>query len=227
VSGFADDAKREGDWADDPREDAPAPPARPAHFWPLFDGAAAHSECFADARDYVLGRGLELRTVKAAGVGACTRGDWAGRIIVPITSPEGGWLWHVGRAWSPAAVRPYMYPRGARKGLLYNASALARESDEPVLVVEGVFDALAHWPDAVAVLGKPTEEHIEALAAARRPVCVVLDGDAWREGEALAMRLQLEGQRAGHVKLGPRQDPDEVSRAEMRARARKSLGLAA
>jgi DNA primase len=107
---------------------------------------------------------------------------------------------------------------------MFNHATLLKETDTPAIIVEGVFDAIAFWPDAVAVLGKPTPAQVYALASARRPIAVVLDGDAWEEGEMLALKLRFEGQRAGSVHLPPRVDPDEVDRDWLRAEARSSLG---
>jgi DNA primase len=145
-------------------------------------------------------------------------------VVVPILSPDGEWLGHVGRSWQKDAELPYLYGKGLqRRETLYNAAALNVQTDKPVMVVEGVLDALALWPDAVAVLGKPSEPQIWALADAARPVAVVLDGDAWSEGEALAMTLRLEGQRAGSVRLPPKTDPDEVDRGWLDEEVRRCL----
>jgi DNA primase len=152
-------------------------------------------------------------------LGAVTTGRYGGRVIVPIIGQDGAWLWWVGRSWGPSE-RPYMYPRGARGALLFNHAALLRKTGDPVYVVEGVFDAMALWPEAVSVLGKPNELHLEALSAAQRPVAVVLDGDAWQEGQSVAARLRLRGCVAGSVRLAPREDPDEVSREWLEERAR-------
>ena len=106
---------------------------------------------------------------------------------------------------------------------MFNEAALAEVTDEPALVVEGPFDALAYWPQAVAVLGKPTEPQMLTLLRAVRPVVVVLDGDAWQEAEMLAWRLRFEGQRAGWVRLPPMVDPDEVDPAWLREEARRAI----
>jgi DNA primase len=107
----------------------------------------------------------------------------------------------------------YCYPRGMnRDGLLYNAPALQEQTARPCYIVEGSLDALALWPDAVAVLGKPLKSQLRILAAAKRPLVVALDGDAWNEGQALAWTLQSLGVRAASVRLPPKTDPDEVPR---------------
>jgi len=91
------------------------------------------------------------------------------------------------------------------------------------MVVEGVFDALALYPNAVAVLGKASEAQMEALQESKRPVVIVLDGDAWQEGWAMAARLKFKGQRAGSVRLPPKLDPDEVDPAWLQEEVKKAL----
>lgn len=196
----------------------------PEGFLPLAEEPGWSALVTEPARTYLRGRGLGPKLWQAASIGACVQGFWAGRVIVPVFGDGCDWLGWVGRAWTKHADVPYLYPRGMRKGLLlYNQATLAVETDVPALVVEGVFDALALWPDAVALLGKASEEQIGALLMANRPVVVVLDGDAWIEGWALAMRLRLDGARAGAVRLPPGRDPDEVSSGWLRMAARESL----
>lgn len=158
-------------------------------------------------------RGVTDRVIKAAGIGACASGMYGGSIIVPMYDRVDmrklvGW---VARAWKDGTEQPYTYAPGMRRGaILYNASVLDVETDVPALVVEGTFDTFPFWPDAVAVLGKLSPDQMDILLTSKRPLAVVMDGDAWREGEALALHLKLEGVRSGSVKLPPRIDPDEM-----------------
>lgn len=187
----------------------PRPEMRlPGGFITLGTHPGLSAEVCRPAREYLAGRGVGPNLAALAGIGCVP--DW-GRVVVPIHGPDGGLRGWVARAYVPTD-RTYLYPKGfSRADTLYNEAALDVESDEPVMVVEGVFDALATWPVGVAVLGKPSGWQTARLAAARRPVAVVLDGDAWREGWALAMHLRLQGQTAGCVRLPPGADPDEVS----------------
>jgi hypothetical protein len=149
----------------------------------------------------------------ATGIGACATGPYAGRVIIPIFDEDDRtWLGWVGRTWYPSD-KAYTYPKGMNRGnMLYNPRALREDTDEPLLVVEGVFDAIWLWPNAVAVLGKASELQMEALATCNRPVVIVLDGDAWMEAYAMMQRLRLHGRVAGYVRLPPKLDPDEVPR---------------
>jgi DNA primase len=171
---------------------------------------------FQEARDYLLRRGFPPTIWEHANIGAVPDGFYGGRIVVPIEAddPDRTWLGWVARDYTGQADRKYLYPKGMLRGsILYQHRVLHVVTDEPAILVEGVFDALPYPDHAVAGLGKPSKWHVEALAEAKRPIAVALDGDAWREAEALALRLQLRGCRAGFVHLPPKQDPCELARA--------------
>jgi DNA primase len=110
-----------------------------------------------------------------------------------------------------------------RERNVFNAAALAVDTDDPLLVVEGTFDALPYWPDVVALLGKPSEGQIGLLLTACRPLVVALDGDAWLESEMLAARLELDGARATWLKLPPKRDPGDLEPARVVAAARRAV----
>jgi hypothetical protein len=180
-----------------------------------------------DARTYLRSRGLADEEVwEAAHLGCCIDGRYSGRIVIPVLSPTDDWWGWVSRAWVKKADRPYLNASGMElgsKGMLYNHVALEEDTDQPVLVMEGAFDALAYWPRAVAVLGKPTRAQVLSLRDTARPVVIVLDGDAWEEAEMLALTLRLEGKHAGWVRLPPCVDPDEVDPEWLYERAYESL----
>ena len=196
----------------------------PDGFLELGRGDGATALCCAPARKYLTKRGIAPETVLRAGIGCVLAGRYANRIVAPV-KVGGEWRGWIARDFTGKAERKYMNARGPWRGdLVYNAAGLAVETDEPFLIVEGVFDALPFGADAGALLGKPTESQIALIAMeARRPVVVVLDGDAWEEGWALAMRLRLDGVRAGSVRLPAKLDPDQVSVEWARNQARLSL----
>ena len=195
---------------------------QPDCFYDLSQEPGRTSLDCAPFRKYVFTR-MSERVLSQTHVGACLAGNMDGRVIVPMFANDGTtWCWYVGRTINPGVSKKYLYPRGSRKGIIYNHAALLVETDEPVIVTEGCFDVFPFWPNAVALLGKVTEEQYEALLVARRPVCVVLDGDAWQEGAMLALRLQMCGQRATALKLEPKKDPDDCVE-EVRYLARRSF----
>lgn len=202
--------------------------------------------------DYLRRRGVSDFVVTEAQIGAVFEGErmHEGRIFVPILDSDNrtwrGWsarLWDrpksedpwddllglndpapvaLGRKrWTPPK---YLYPSGMdRAHLLYNSAALDDLTDEPLLLVEGVFDALPYYPQAVAFLGKPSEEQVERLMRSERPLVACLDGDAWQIGEMLSMRLRFAGRTAGWVKLPPKEDPGTVDPSWLLTEAERAL----
>jgi len=193
-----------------------------------FDSDDAWTSVFlAEPREYLLRRGIDRRTIVSAGIGACVFGKLAGRIVVPCFDLDGEtWLGYSARDWTNKLELRYKYPYGMqRERFLYNQGALYKDTSDPVLIVEGVFDALPYWPDAVACLGKPGENHKHLLEdeAITRPIAVCLDGDAHEEGWALSERLRLSGRLTGHVQLPPCTDPNTVDREWLRSEARSCI----
>lgn len=210
---------------------------RPPGFWFLFDGGPGSTAgSTAAARRYLTappargGRGLDPAVLRDARVGACVTGPFVGRVVVPVLGTELDedgeevWFGWSSRAWVKDSEVGYKYPAGmALSELIYNPAALHVVTDVPLMVVEGVFDAHALWPNACATLGGTRDPHLVALGEARRPVVMVPDGDAWEKGWIAAMRLRLEGARAGALKLPARVDPDEIPRDVLERAALASL----
>lgn len=202
----------------------------PPEFVSLCSPDGMQSWSLAPAREFLLDRGLAPEAWEAGGIGACASGFLAGRVVVPIRdSADKPWRGWVGRSWvkDPAGSK-YLYAKGMQRAeVLYNADALDLVTSEPVLVVEGVLDAISVGLGcSVAVLGKTSAPQVELLLAANRPVAIVFDGDAWRDGAELALRLQFEGLPAGSVRLPPKRDPDEVDKLALLAAARACIGEA-
>lgn len=174
------------------------------------------------AQKYLASRNVTMEQIERHRIGACVKGRFAERIVVPIYR-AGKLAGYVGRTWYKNHARKYLYNEGFNRAItLYNEEAVYKTTEEPLLVVEGTFDTFPFEGDGVALLGKASPAQMDMLHNARRPVAVVLDGDAWREAAAMAMNLRLGGKRACDLRLPPGVDPDECV-AEVRARARAAF----
>lgn len=210
----------------------------PPETWTPLESDDGQGLVFLRARAYMASRKIEPATIAAAQVGSCYRGLFRDRIVVPVLSRRSDqWLGFVGRTWYNAAETKaaeeasrkrgyeflrYRYPRWPTRGMcLFNERALDAKSDRPVMVVEGVFDALPYWPDVVACLGKPTHDQVRILSQSRRPIVMCLDGDAWEQSYMTALEVGFAGVRTGFVRLPPREDPCSVDREWLRGEADK------
>jgi len=192
---------------------------KPEGYVPLWREPGLNAHVFADARCYLRGRGFGRAIWDAVRIGAVYEGYFEKRIVVPLFKTKKridlvGW---VARDWTGSALRKYLYPQGMdRTETMFEGWRLFEESQEPLMIVEGVFDALPYYGHAIAVLGKPTYGQIELMKKSTRTMIVVLDGDAWETGYALAQKLKLNTNKAAYVKLPAGEDPASVDREWLR-----------
>jgi hypothetical protein len=172
-------------------------------------GGGSSSLAYAPALQFLAKRRVPSEVYIAARVGYARTGQHGRRVIFPVLDADGAWRGWVGRHIGDGVPKYLTAPGMNRRRLFYNDAAV-HDGTDPLLVVEGVFDALRHWPRAAACLGKPTHDQLARLAALRRPIIVALDGDAWREGLAAAESLRFRGADAYAVRLPPTTDPDTL-----------------
>lgn len=206
---------------DEPAQERAVEPAD--GYTPLYERPGFDTLLLDPARAYLEGRGLSPWALREAEVGAAVSGRLAGRVIVPVlgADPLGPWHGWVGRDYTNTMELRYRYSKGMTRDRLWNQRRL--HGDDPVMVVEGVFDGLPYWPAAVALLGKPTKHHLDVFTTptVRASVVVCLDGDAWEEGWTFSLTLAHLGVRAGHVRLPPGEDPCSVDHGWLRAEVEK------
>lgn len=163
---------------------------------------------FAPYVAYLRGRGV-LQAAIEAGAGACLQGrKYHGRIVVPHLE-AGAWRGFVARTIDPENPDRYRTPRGMpRRKMLWNGERLAGAPE--IWVVEGVFDALALWPHAVATYGTGvSEEQLQMLSVWPR-VVVAFDGEAAEDGRLLAFKLKLRGVASAWCRLPVGEDPGKI-----------------
>lgn len=201
------------------------PMEKPEGSYRLWDKDGLESLSLRSARKYLKSRRISRKVWEGADIHACVSGSFSGRVIVPIKfNRHGAWYGFVARDWSNKKTLRYRYPKGMARGkFLFNQEALYVETTEPLLVVEGVFDALPYFPNAVACLGKPSEEQRELMLEATRPLVIAFDGDAHQEGWSLGLWLQFNGMLAASIRLPPKSDPNDVDRKWLVEEARKAI----
>ena len=144
---------------------------------------------------YLLERGLSRETIETFGLGLCTSGLLAGRIVIPIHNSIGQLVAYAGR-WpgQPPEDQPkYKLPNGFRKSLELFNQHRARQADPagPLVVVEGFFGCMAVWQAGhkcvVSTMGSSLsprqEELIVQIAGKNGRVLLMFDEDtAGRKG---------------------------------------------
>ena len=167
--------------------DETAPLALPDEFVPVFDGRRWRMP------RYLTDRGFKPALAQAYGVGCCSAGRYAGRIIIPAYGLEGNLLTFQGRAIDNRQPKYLSAPvkRGQHLLGLHRLRPQMTLSDVArVAVVEGPFDVLgcarAGIP-AVAVLGKTlSARQIVTLQRLEVEVVIMLDAEACDDAARMA-----------------------------------------
>ena len=179
---------------------------------------------------YLGERGLSAATVQSYGLGLCGRGCLRGYIAIPVKNRDGKLVAYIGR-WPgkpPEDKSKYKLPRGFKKRLeLFNIDRAAQVSNEqPLLVVEGVFDCLRlvqlGYPRTVALLGSSLSERQEVLirdAVGEGQVCLMLDADeAGRHGASDAASRLSRSCSVRTLDIGEyRHQPEQLEKTEIEA----------
>ncbi len=215
------------------RAEAAKEAARPPEgFYYLEEEPARSAYSCRPAFEFLEKRGVTAEKRAKWKIGVSMQGRFSNRVIIPVLDAQGAWVGFVGRSWVKKASMPYLYPRGFSRGeILFNQEAVLKKTDEPLLVVEGCFDAISLGEDAVAVLGSPSWAHQTWLLQADRPVVLVLDCDVWQRAFVLAMNLRMakaamgKNPAIGLVRCPPGLDPDQLDPEEIRQAAKESLTL--
>ena len=147
-----------------------------------------------DAFRYLSSRGIGRREILKWKIGYCKEGRYAGRIIVPSFDVEGDLNYFIARSYVGHGRR-YLNPPSSRD-IVFNE--LNIDWDEPIILVEGVFDAIAAGNNAIPILGSTLREQsrlFHAIAIHDTPVYMALDSDAEKKAEWIIksmLRYDLE-----------------------------------
>ena len=147
-----------------------------------------------DAFRYLSSRGIGRREILKWKIGYCKEGRYAGRIIIPSFDVEGDLNYFIARSYV-GHTRRYLNPP-ANRDLVFNE--LNIDWDEPIVLVEGVFDAIAAGGNAIPILGSTLREDsrlFQAIALHDTPVYMALDHDAEKKAEWIIksmLRYDLE-----------------------------------
>lgn len=148
--------------------------------------------------NYLKSRGITDLMIQIHEIGFCYEGDFADRIIIPSYDEDGELNYFVGRSYLNNVKFKYKNPVADKEKLIWNESII--NWDEPVYVVEGVFDSI-FIPNSIPMLGKyMTDNLFNKLYDNAKKIIIVLDPDANDDQTKLYHKLNC-GKLMGKVKV--------------------------
>tara|TARA_Y100000592_G_scaffold97356_1_gene167927 strand:- start:1274 stop:2212 length:939 start_codon:yes stop_codon:yes gene_type:complete len=134
------------------------------------------------ATDYLFSRGIERNEILKWKIGYCEKGRYGGRVIIPSFNSDGNVNYFIARSYV-GHNRRYLNPPCGRD-IIFNE--LSVDWDEPLILVEGVFDAIVAGENAIPILGSTLRNDsrlFQAIAAHDTPVYLALDPDAEKKAK--------------------------------------------
>ena len=113
-------------------------------------------------------------------IGYAQEGRYGGRIIIPSFNNDGDMNYFISRSYVQHKRKYLNTP--VSKNIIFNE--LCIDWDEPIVLVEGVFDAIVAGQNSIPILGstmRPESKLFQAIVINDTPVYLALDNDVKRK----------------------------------------------
>lgn len=158
-------------------------------------------------RKYLYKRGFTDKDFLKYNIGYCTSGEYAGRVIIPSYGGNNQLNYFVGRTFEDA-YHKYRNPE-ASKDIIGFENLI--NWNVPIILVEGVFDAIAVKRNAVPVLGKSLSNSLikKIVSSEVEDIYIALDKDAFKKALQYTEQFLNMGKKVYLVDMQDK-DPSEM-----------------
>lgn len=164
---------------------------------------------FRQAKAYITRRGLLESDVVKYNIGYCERGKYANSVIVPSYSKTGQLNYFVSRSFEKDPARKYNAPSCNKNELIGFEYYINWKV--PVILCEGIFDAIALKRNAIPLFGKtiPKSLMLKLVENDVKTVYLALDKDALKEALNYSQQLLNLGKDVYLIELQGK-DPSDI-----------------
>ena len=147
---------------------------------------------YKNAIHYLRQRNIGSVDILRYSMGYCTSNGYSNRIIIPSYDADGKLNYFIARDMFPNSKFKYKNPPMSKDTVCFEMFV---NSDEPIVLVEGVFDAIAIRNNAIPLLGKfPSKTLVMRLVEKKvKTIYVALDEDARQDAIKLSKFLMDYG----------------------------------
>ena len=169
------------------------------------------------AINYLENRGVKKGDIFKWKIGYCSSGEYASRIVIPSFDLGGDINYFIGRTYSGDWLR-YTNPK-ISKDIIFNHLYL--DFDEPLTLVEGVFDAIKAGENSVPLLGSTLTENSSLFMEIVKndtPIYLALDSDADKKTNKLIKLFLKYDIELYNIDIDPYSDVGEMTSEEFACR---------
>jgi DNA primase len=147
---------------------------------------------YKHAMFYLSQRGIGIKEIIKYNIGYCTEGLYAKRVIIPSYLSDGQLNYFVSRSYYPDEKMKYKNPPISKNVICLESQI---NWNEPIILCEGVFDAITIRRNAIPLLGKfPSKTLVEKIfMSGVSDIIISLDSDAINEALKAAEYFRKQG----------------------------------
>jgi DNA primase len=163
---------------------------------------------YRNALSYLQKRGIGSKEILRYSIGYCDGGEYRDRIIIPSYDADGKLNYFMARDMFPDSNFKYKNPPMSKDTVGFE---LFINWNEPIVLCEGIFDAISVRRNAIPLFGKfPSKTLVKRLIEKKvKKIYVALDEDAKQDAVKLTKFLMDYGIEAYLLELGYK-DPSEL-----------------
>jgi len=168
-------------------------------------------------------RGITKEDITRYNLGYCSEGKYNNRIIIPSYDSKGQLNYFVGRDFYSSNFK-YMNPPNVAKDVI--GFDLYINWSLPIILVEGVFDAMSVKSNSIPLFGKTILPKLYKKIVEKKvkDIFIILDSDAFDDAIRMTEKFVNEGINVNFVKLDG-QDPNDLGYKKMITKINNSLTM--
>lgn len=163
---------------------------------------------YRQALSFLRKKGITSRDIQKYNIGYCEKGTYSNRVIIPSYDGQGSLNFFTARAFTESFKDKYKNPPCSRDIIPFE---LFINWDLPIILCEGVFDALSIKRNAIPLLGTVIQNNLmkRLVTSKVEKIFIALDSDAIKKSLKYSDFLREQGKKVYLVDLKEK-DPNEM-----------------
>ena len=170
--------------------------------------------------DYAKSRNLSKEDIRKYNIGYCDSGHYANRIIIPSYDSDNRLNYFIARSVFSEEKFKYKNPPVSKNVIMFENQI---NWDEPITLVEGVFDAMAVKRNVIPLLGKfiPKKLNENIYKKGVSSINILLDEDAQDQALYYTMQFQNQGIKTKNI-VPSEKDASDMGFTEVNSKLKES-----
>jgi len=192
----------------------------PSEFQSLLIEPKGINPLFGKVKEYARKRGISEGDIKRYNIGYCDSGHYANRIIIPSYDNNNRLNYFIARSVFDEEKFKYKNPPVSKNVIMFENQI---NWNEPITLVEGVFDAMAVKRNAIPLLGKFVPKILNDTIYKKevKSINILLDEDAQEQALRYTVQYQNQGITTKNIKPTDK-DASDMGFSEVNTKLKES-----